>query len=234
MADDLFQLLHGLGAGELTVFTVNCSVPLRIGFIARRRWLTRLVLPHAPALVHPFQIVVFCVPLRPRRGGVDGVLQKRVFQAVWLKPRFNAVEREHSIQRTRFKPTVTWFKAVHGGGLKALAFKLKEKQLHAHARARGDRIITTSPRSTRRQQTFAQRHRPTKTRASSPGSLAQQGVRRDSRVCCRTTEHPQRVHDASTLRIRADGGVIFSLVSLAAPFSFVFFWMFGIDAGRRE
>ena len=33
--------------------------------------------------------------------------------------------------------------------------------------------------------------------------------------------------------IRADGGVIFSLVSLAVTFYvFVFFWMFGIDAGR--
>ena len=42
-----------------------------------------------------------------------------------------------------------------------------------------------------------------------------------------------RVHDARLFGIRADGGVIFSLVSLAVTFYvFVFFWMFGIDAGR--
>ena len=42
-----------------------------------------------------------------------------------------------------------------------------------------------------------------------------------------------RVHDARLFGIRADGGVIFSLVSLAVTFYvFFFFWMFGIDAGR--
>ena len=42
-----------------------------------------------------------------------------------------------------------------------------------------------------------------------------------------------RVHDARLFGIRADGGVLFSLVSLAVTFYvFVFFWMFGIDPGR--
>jgi len=42
-----------------------------------------------------------------------------------------------------------------------------------------------------------------------------------------------RVHDARIFGVRADGGMILSLISLAVTFYvFVFFWLFGIDAGR--
>jgi hypothetical protein len=41
------------------------------------------------------------------------------------------------------------------------------------------------------------------------------------------------VHDARIFGVRADGGMILALISLAVAFYvFVFFWLFGIDAGR--
>ena len=87
MADDLFQLLHGLGAGE----------PPRVYGRARAaaHWIYRvhvagvahgLVLPHAPALVLSFLTVVFVSFLRvSRRGRVDGV--KTGFSGVRCAPR---------------------------------------------------------------------------------------------------------------------------------------------------
>ena len=75
--------------------------------------------------------------------------------------------------------------------------------------------------------------RPRPTPPSSPSS--RRGPRSDEILACAAEqlEIYNRVHDARLFGIRADGGVIFSLVSLAVTFYvFVFFWMFGIDAGR--
>ena len=79
MADDLLQLLHGLGAGE----------PLSVYGRARTftYWIYRVhvfgladgvLLPHAPALGLSFLTVVFMFLLRvPEWSRVDGVLQNR-------------------------------------------------------------------------------------------------------------------------------------------------------------
>ena len=80
MADDLLQLLHGLGAGQ------------SLSFYGRARtftyWLHRVhvarlahgvLLPHAPALGFLFLTVVFVFFLRVPRGCASRRFAKRVF-----------------------------------------------------------------------------------------------------------------------------------------------------------
>ena len=82
---------------------------------------------------------------------------------------------------------------------------------------------------------FAQRRLAAQANAAQFPELAARAQASDEILACAAEqlEIYNRVHDARLFGIRADGGVIFSLVSLAVTFYvFVFFWMFGIDAGR--
>ena len=82
---------------------------------------------------------------------------------------------------------------------------------------------------------FAQRRLAAQANAAQFPALAARAQASDEILACAAEqlEIYNRVHDARLFGIRADGGVIFSLVSLAVTFYvFVFFWMFGIDAGR--
>ena len=77
VADDLLQLLHGLGAGELArVYGRARATAHRLHRVHVPRLAHGLVLPHAPALGLSFLTVVFVFVLRvSRRRRVDGVLQ---------------------------------------------------------------------------------------------------------------------------------------------------------------
>jgi hypothetical protein len=81
MADDLFQLLHGLGAGEFTGFYRGTGAAAHWFYrVHVARVADGLVLPHAPALVLSFLTVVFVFSYVFRGGGrVDGVLQNGFF-----------------------------------------------------------------------------------------------------------------------------------------------------------
>ena len=70
--------------------------------------------------------------------------------------------------------------------------------------------------------------RPRPTRRSSRRLRPRPGDPREHWRVPRAATCYNRVHDARLFGIRADGGVIFSLVSLAVTFD-VFFWMFGIE-----
>ncbi len=81
MADDLFQLLHGLGAGEFArVYGRARTFTYWFYRVHVARVADGLVLPHAPALVLSFLTVVFVFSYVFRGGGrVDGVLQNGFF-----------------------------------------------------------------------------------------------------------------------------------------------------------
>ena len=109
---------------------------------------------------------------------------------------------------------------------------------------------------------FAQRRLAAQANAAQFPALAARAQASDEILACAAEqlEIYNRVHDARLFGIRADGGVLFSLVSLAVTFYvrrgvelfgglldgveggaynrsratqvFVFFWMFGIDPGR--
>ena len=84
--------------------------------------------------------------------------------------------------------------------------------------------VTCGPATGGRSSGVVRRHTDRHLRGGARGAVA---------CAAEQLEIYNRVHDARLFGIRADGGVIFSLVSLAVTFYvFVFFWMFGIDAGR--
>ena len=93
MADDLFQLLHGLGAGEFTgVYGRARAAAHWVYRVHVARLADGLVLPHAPALVLSFLTVVFVFSYVFRGAGrLDGVLQNGFFRP--CSSALNAVER---------------------------------------------------------------------------------------------------------------------------------------------
>ena len=83
MADVLFQLLHGLGAGEFTgVYGRARAAAHWVYRVHVARLADGLVLPHAPALVLSFLTVVFCVFFTcPAAAARRRRFAKRVFHA---------------------------------------------------------------------------------------------------------------------------------------------------------
>ena len=83
MADDLFELLHGLGAGEFArVYGRARTFTYWFYRVHVARVADGLVLPHAPALVLSFLTVVFCVFFTcPAAAARRRRFAKRVFHA---------------------------------------------------------------------------------------------------------------------------------------------------------
>ena len=82
MEDDLLQLLHGLGAGELArVYGRARTFTYWLHRVHVARLADGVLLPHAPALGLSILTVVFVFFSRvSRRKRVDGVLSKQVFR----------------------------------------------------------------------------------------------------------------------------------------------------------
>ena len=94
MADDLLELLHGLGARKPTrVYNCTGAAAHRLHRVHVFGVAHDLVVPDAPALGLSFLTVVFCVSVLASTAFGAGIDKNGFFMQLLLKRRVHAVER---------------------------------------------------------------------------------------------------------------------------------------------